>query len=242
MSTTLSTQQMVARLQRKFPLGLSSTDAMDFLNEGFRKIDQMSQGGFIWQFKIANVSLPAGALSQTFLPLDFDPGKKAVLQGGTGLPTQTEVPYKPFKEFVNQQHFGVSGPANFACWTFIPVFTLTAPTLYKYQFGFAPLEAFPIPSGGVTFTFGYHALNFASFAVAANIYFPTPDQFDSLILDLAEAELARVYKVSGWEKIAGQATAALQEMIGTYRTDRYDLAGLADEAAQAQERATERTK
>jgi hypothetical protein len=232
---------MVAALQRKFPLGVSSNDAMDRLNEAFRKIDQMSQGGFVWQLKTAVVTLPPGAQTQVFLPLDFDPGKKAVLQGSTGTPTNTEVPYKPFKDFVNQQHFQTSGSGNFSCWTFIPSFTLTDPTTYKYLFGFAPAEAFPL-SAGATFLLFYHAMNFQPFAISATIFFPTPDQFDTLIIDLAEAELQRIYRYSGWEKLAGQVTSAIQQMIDTYRTDRYDLAGMADQAAQAQEKAAERER
>lgn len=234
---------MVTRLQRKFPLGLGSTDCMDFLNEGFRKINQMSADGFIWQFKNTTVVLPAGAQIANPLPVDFDPGKSAFLYGANTIsPTPTLIPYKTPGEFVNQQLFPNQQIAAFACWTFYPNFTLIAPTSYPYTLKLAPNDAFPLAGGGLTLPFFYHAVNFQPFVAAANIFFPTPDQFDSLIIDLAEAELSRIYGHAGWDKIAMQATQAVTALIDTYRTDRYDLAGLTGEAMQAQEKATERAK
>ena len=103
------------------------------------------------------------------------------------------------------------------------------------------MTAYPLP-GAVTLDFFYHSVAFPPFTVGPAVYFPTPDQFDSFIIDLAEAELARVYKVSGFEKVAGAATAALAEMIDNYRTDRFDLAGLMDETMQAQEKGAERAR
>lgn len=246
MSTTLSTTMMVARLQRKFPLGLGANDCMDFLNEGFRKIDQMSKGGFIWQLNNTVLALPMGAATQINLPVDFDPGKSAWVRGSTagGLltPTFTEIPYKPYKEFINQEHFQVTGSGNFACWTFRPNFAFAPQLVFlPYVFLLAPLTAYPL-TGNMALTFLYHSVSFPAFTVGPAVYFPTPDQFDSFIIDLAEAELARVYKVSGFEKVAGAATAALAEMIDNYRTDRFDLAGLMDETMQAQEKGAERAR
>lgn len=234
---------MVARLQRKFGSGIGSADAIDFLNEAFRKINQMQKGGFIWQLKQGTVVLPAGVQAANALPTDFDAGKKALVYGdGTITPTRTIIPWKPYLEALNQEHFPNQKVGNFSCWSFKPNFTLTAPTSYGWTAVFFPSDAFPLATGGVTLPIIYHALNFQPFAVGTNIYFPTPDQFDSLICDLAEAELRRVYGRAGWETLAAQATAAVNELIDTYRSDRYDLAGLADEMLQANEKAAERAK
>lgn len=216
---------------------------MDFLNEGFRRIDQMSKGGFIWQLKLGSVVLPAGAQVAVALPADFDAGKKAILYGAaTVTPTRTVIPFKSPQEFVNQQHFSGQAIGAFSAWTFYPNFTLTAPTSYGYTIKLAPDDAFPLAGGGVTLPLYYHAVNFQPFTSAANVYYPTPDQFDSLIVDLAEAELGRIYRVSGWDALQGRALQDIGNMIDSYRTDRFDLAGLADQAMQAQERATERAK
>jgi len=246
MSTTLSTTQMVAKLQRKFPLGLGSSDCMDFLNEAFRKIDQMSKGGFIWQLNTTAINLASGAANQINLPPDFDPGKSAWLSGSAAgsllAPTLTEIPYKPYKEFVNQQHFQVVGSGNFSAWTAVPNFSIGPPLAFTgYTMKLAPNTAYPL-SNNMILTFLYHSVNFPPLAVSVGTYFPTPDQFDSLIVDIAEAELARVYKVSGYDVLMQSAMTAVQNIIDTYRTDRYDLAGLTDQMAQAQEKQAERAK
>lgn len=241
MSTTLSTSAMVTKLQQKFPIGIQITQWMDFLNEGFRKINQMSKGGFIWQLKKAVFSLPAGAQTTNTLPADFDPGKSAFLYGTSSQPTLTLIPYKPVEEFVNEQHFQTTAIGLFYSWTFSPSFTFGPPTSYQWLFRLAPDAAFPLP-GPTALNFYYHAVSYPAFSWASNVYFPTPDQFDSLIVDLAEAEARREYSAAGWDKLAAAATQAIHEIIDTYRTDRYDLAGVTDVVAQAQEKSAERSR
>ena len=236
MSTTLSTATMVTTLQRKFPIGILSAQWMDFLNEAFRKINQMSKGGFIWQLKQTTLTAPSGAIVTIALPADFDPGKSAFLFGnGTTTPTSSIIPYMTMSEFLLEQDFNVAGIGYFSSWTFRPNFTLSAPTSYSWVMLLAPNQAYPLPAP-VSFGFMYHAVNYPSFASGSNIYFPTPDQFDSLILDIAEAEARREFGAAGWEKLAALATQGISDLIDTYRTDRYDLAGLSDVTAQAQEK------
>lgn len=239
MSTTLSTLQMVTMLNRKTGLGLP--DGIDFINEAFRKVNQMQKGGFIWQLKFTNINIPAFSFGPFALPADFDPGKKAVLRGdGTVTPTKTVIPYVPVKDFVNEENFQTTGGGFFSAWTFYPTFTITAPTSYSYVMQIAPSSALGGPP--IVLPFYYHAVNFQPFAAAANVYFPTPDQFDNLIVDLAIAEVRNVYRMSGQQDEVEQAVAAIAQIIDTYRTDRYDLAGLTDQVAQAQEKQTEKAK
>jgi hypothetical protein len=238
MSTTLSMTAMVARLQRKTGLGLGSSDCVDFLNEAFRKVNQMSKGGFIWQLKTATITVPA-VEGYVALPPDFDPGKTAVLRGdGSITPTKTLIPYMSPKEFVNEQNYQTTGLGMFSAWTFYPVFN--APLTYAYQMALAPSTSFGPPPIPLLFT--YHAVNFAPVPLGAANYFPTPDQFDSMIVDLAIAEVRNVYRMSGEQSEVEQAVAAIAQVIDTYRTDRYDLAGLSDQSAQAQEKQLEKAK
>ena len=241
MSTTLSTNAMVTKLTQKFPIGIGAAQWLDFLNEAFRKMNQSQKGGFIWQLKPAVFSLAAGPQVTTYLPADFDPGKSAFMYGSATTATQTLIPYKPVEEFVNEQHFGTSGIAMFSSWTFYPYFVFGPPTSYQFIFKMAPATAFPL-AAPTALNFYYHAVNYPAFPAGANVYFPTPDQFDSLIMDLAEAEARREYTASGWDKLAASATQSLNELIDTYRTDRYDLAGVSDIVAQAQEKSAERDR
>jgi hypothetical protein len=233
---------MVTLLQGRVPIGLSAINALAYLNEAFRKLDQLSKGGFIWQLKQANLAL--GLNLTVPAPADFDPGKSAWLRGNTPYtPTNTIIPYKPWSEFSTMQHFQTTTPGSFDCWTFVPNFRLTpAPTSYAWTILLAPDGAIVTTPPGPVLPFVYHSVNFAPFLSAANVYFPTPDQFDSMILDLAEAEAKRIYNLSGWDRLAQQANQAIMEIIDTYRTDRYDLAGLFDESMQSKEKQTEKDK
>ena len=238
MSTTLSMTSMVTLLQRKTGLGLAQADCVDRLNEAFRKINQMSKGGFIWQLKTGNAALGAGLLTFT-LPSDFDPGKQAVLYGPT-LPatTSTVIPYLPVKDFVNANHYQTTQPGFFSAWTFYPTFTIPTSYLWLGQIG-PPGAAIASPTALPLY---YHAVNFAPVAYGAANYFPTPDQFDSMIVDLAWAEVASIYRQSDAEQIRQRAMQGIMEIIDTYRTDRYDLAGITDEIAQKQEKGAEGAK
>jgi len=244
MSTTLSTTAMVARLQRKFPIGLGSADCLSFLQEAFRKIDQLSKGGFVWQVAVATLTAPAATNPVNInLPSDFDPGKTAWLRGSSILtsPTLTIIPYKPYADFYNQEHFSTTTTGTFSAWTYRPTIAVPGGAVV-WVLNLAPTDQFPL-AAPIIFNFTYHKVcNTNAYTVGPAVYFPTPDQFDSLILDLAESELARVYGRAGWEKIQQQAMQGAADMIDTYRTERYSLAGLSDLVMQAQERQADKTK
>ena len=238
MSTTLNVATMVQMLQDKTGIGLSQAKCVDRLNEAFRKVNQMSKGGFIWQFKgpvtiaVPNTDTPIN------LPADFDPGKTAVLRSSSV--TQTLIPYLPMKDFVNQQHFETNALGFFSAWTFYPSFT-TSTAAYQYVMRLAPTSAFNplLPS----LNLWYHTVTVQPLSLAPpGQFFPTPDQFDSMIVDLAVAEVRNIYRISGDAQEYQTAMQSIMEIIDTYRTERYDLAGLTDQMAQAQEKAVEKDK
>ena len=241
MSTTLSTSAMVTIVQRRMANGISAAQALEYLNEGFRKLNQMSKGGLRWQLKQANLVL--GLNLTVAAPADFDAGKSAWLRGdGSYTPTKTVIPYKPWSEFSTRQHLQTTTAGAFDCWTFIPNFTLTAPTSYGWTIRMAPDNAIVLIAPGPTLPFVYHAVSFPAFTSNATIYFPTPDEFDSSIMDLAVAEGKKQYRISGWQDEAAQANQAISAIIDNYRTDLYDLSGLFDMTAQAQEKQVEKDK
>lgn len=227
---------MVTQVQKRVPIGIDGTAGMFYLNEAFRKLNQLSKGGFVWQIKQATLAFAGSALTVA-APADFDPGKQAVLRGLQSLP----VTYFPWKDFVRQENFTVVPEAGlFTAWTYRPNFVFGPPTTYGWTIQVGPAAAAnPV---AMNLTLVYHAVNFAPFTAAANVFFPTPDQFDSAIVDLAVAQAKEDYGISGFDRVAQQANQALAEMIDTYRSDRFDLAGLFDETAQAKEKQTERDR
>lgn len=241
MSTALSTSAMVPIVQRRMANGISSTIALEYLNEAFRKLNQMQKGGFIWQLKSATLGL--GLSLTVAAPSDFDPGKGAWIRGdGIYDPLKTVIPYKNWQEFTQEQHFQTITAGVFSSWTFLPNFTFGPPTNYAWTIQFAPAEAIVTVPPGPTLPMIYHAQSFAGLTAAPNVYFPTPNEFDSMIMDLAVAEGKKQYRLSGWQDEAAQANAAIAEVIDTYRTNRYDLAGLFDQVAQAKEKDVEKAK
>ena len=237
MSTTLSTTQMIALLQLKTGLGLSSPFCLDRLNEAFRLINQSGEGGLVWQLKQTTIVVPPGAITAIALPADFDPGKTAILRGTVSTGTLTEIPYMKWSDFVGQEHFQTTQADFFACWTYQTTFT--PPTSYTYSMKLGPATAFP--SAGQSLPFTYHAVSLPPVASGAGNYFPTPDQFDSMIVDLARAEIEGIYRMTP-SGAGPQAMKAVMQIIDTYRSDRANLAGLSDQMAQAQEAQIEASK
>lgn len=240
MSQTLTMTDMVTRLQAKTQIGVPQAACVDYLNEAFRKINQMSKGGFIWQFKQSTITVPAGAQANIAMPADFDPGKTAILKGNATASfgtTDTIIPYVSPQEFATEEHFQTTGINAFSSWTFVPSFN--APLTFAYVMRIGPKTAYP--TGGGTLPFWYHSLVLPPVTDGAN-YFPTPDQFDSLIVDLAVQEVRNIYRMSGFGEEAQLTMQSILELVDTYRTDRFDLAGLTDQFAQAQEKAAEKAK
>lgn len=241
MSNLLSTSAMVTECQARVPIGLSSTFWMKKLNEAFRWISQ--KGNFIWDVKAGTATVLVGA--STFqLPTDCDPGKPMWLSGPTGGSVGSSgnflsmIPYAPWDESLHQQFAEVVSPAGlYSCWTFAAYFTGTPPT-YRYMAELFPASAAPTAAtGNFTFAMYYHTdVSATEYVSGANIFFPTPNSFDNLMIELAEAEARRIYGLAGFEMIQKRAESAIVNLLDSYRSTKNVLAGLTDQQKQVSER------
>lgn len=213
MSTTLTITQMSAELARRVPIGYTAQVAQDALNGSLRWINQ--QGCFPWLMRRYTVVTSNGA-EQFALPADFDAGKMAVLYGGESSPTPTEIPFKPWSDAVkNQVHqTAVAASGVVSCWSFYATLVGTSVTLYGALF---PASA--VKTG--TYTLVYHSVTFPAITSG---YFPTPDHFDYLIVELAESEIMRQYRIAGWEILYKRVTDQLRAMLGAYTTTKIAMA------------------
>lgn len=245
MSNLLSTNAMVAECQRRVPIGLDSTFWMRKLNEAYRWISQ--KGNFVWDVKAFFVTVNQG--QNVFdIPSDCDPGKpmylagptSAIIGGTNGIGVLNSViPYKPWDETLDQQYSELTAMVGaFSCWTFYTNFTAGPPTLYAYKGILYPLSAAPNgTTGAYNFTFAYHTdVSSAELAAANNVYFPTPNSFDNLMIELAEAETRRIYGLAGWDIIQKRAESAIVNLLDSYRSTKNVLAGLVDQQKQANEK------
>lgn len=210
MSTTLSTSAMVAELSRRVPLGFTATLAMDALNGAMRWINQ--QGSFPWLIRKADagVTLTTGALA---LPADYDPGKKAVLYGTEAGAVPTEIPFMPWDVAVKQQSHQSATAASglLSCWSYYAEIAVSTVTIKG--------QVFPASAAKTeNLSFVYHTSKFPALTSGASTYFPTPDHFDYLIVELAESELMRQSRLVGWDILYKRVTDQLRAMLDAYRT------------------------
>ena len=240
MSNLTSTTSMVTKLQGRVPIGLSSTFWMEKLNEAYRWISQ--KGNYIWDLKGTDITVIAGIDSFT-IPPDCDPGKPMYLVGPIPLspaPSTLDslIPYVAWDD-AGLQKFSEMGsvPGMVSCWTFRTNFTTTTvPVSYTYAYrGYL----YPIGALSVTsqFRFVYHTdVASTEFAVGATTFFPTPNSFDNLLIELAEAEAKRIYGLAGFEIIQKRAESAIVNLLDSYRSTKNSLAGLTDQQKQVSEK------
>src|SRR6266568_3349047 len=95
MSQTLDTNTMIAQLQARIPMGLSSAYCMQELNKAWRWLEQ--QGAFVWNVRSTTVAVPLNGT--TFpLPGDVDMGKDMLLFPTSLASYATAISYVPFDQ------------------------------------------------------------------------------------------------------------------------------------------------
>ncbi len=221
MSKTLSTQAMVAELARRVPLGYSATVAIDALNGAMRWMNQ--QGSFPWMLRKATAGVTA-ATGALVLPEDFDPGKAAVLYGTPSNAVPTEIPFKPWSEAVRHQVSGSLTEGVYSCWSFYATYTAGATPSTTASVAMAG-QVFPASAAKTeNLQLIYHAISYPTLAAGANTFFPTPDHFDYLIVELAESELMRQSRIAGWDILWKRVTDQLRALLGAYTTTKMAMA------------------
>ena len=112
------------------------------------------------------------------------------------------------------------------------------PTALIYTAVLYPTSAKPTAaSGQLSFSFLYHAgAASAEYINGATTYFPTPNVFDNLLIELAEAEARRIYGLAGWEIIQKRAESAIMSLLDSYRSTKSVIAGLVDQQKQTNEK------
>ena len=247
MSNLLSTSAMVTECQTRVPIGLSSAFWMKKLNEAYRWICQ--KGNFIWTTKGIDIAVPGGT-NYFDLPSDCDPGKPMYLVGpisdhGTIGTLDTPIPYVAWDD-AGLQKFSELGSVGgtpgvvegvVSCWTFRAAFGYVGvPPVYTYKYTgyYFPADAVSLSA---EFRLVYHTdVSGVEYAPGATVFFPTPNSFDNLMIELAEAEARRIYGLAGFEMIQKRAESAIVNLLDSYRSTKNALPGLVDQQKQTAER------
>jgi len=223
-STTYSTTEMVRRLNLKMPFGFSDTFWEDRLNEAFMWIEQ--QGPFKWD--LANTTIGCTTSPSTGpMPNDFQAGSEAILiDPASGL----QIPYMPADEFRRESVFTphiLSTTGVYSAWTYYSVNPPTSGA--AYEFAVNPATAFSIV-GAANFFLSYHVNpnTYYSLTISPTNFFPSPDEFDSLIMLKAEADTRLIYSLAGYVSRAKEAEDLCAKLLDRYRSTAIDSAGLVD--------------
>jgi hypothetical protein len=234
MSTLNTMDQLIVKLKARIPIGLTTAQCAAQLNEAWHFLEE--RGAFTWNVRRATLTVASAAVTPAGIPNDWDIGKPASIYPSS-LGFAYEVKYLPFEEWVRQQTFHFTPPAGvFSCWTYISAFSGSQPNP-TYTITFAPANAAP-GGGGATYTMFYHHEIEADIATGAN-YFPTPNAFDEMLVDGAEAEFKRIYSLNGWESAQKKFENEIQVLLDKYRSPKHDLAGLSEGMMEVQEKAAE---
>ena len=220
MSTTLDTSTMVAQLGQRLPLGYSSGFLNDKLNQAFRYIDQ--QGNFVWQLALSTPTVLTGTNFFT-IPSTIDYGKPMMVAGPVsgvgGSANYPSIQWLPFDK-AYQLHMGEIGggaaPGNYSGWTNVKTNAILFPSAAAPNIG-----NFSMVLIGHSYT--------VPLAYGAGIFFPTPDCFDDVIVDLAEAEVRRIYSLPQCEYIMQRAQSGLSRFVDLYRSTKDIMSGLMEE-------------
>ena len=222
MSTTLSTSAMVTQMQQRIPIGLSSTFCMARLNESYRWLCQ--RGDMQWLIKRATV-VASGLSPSTFtLPADFDPGAGCFLSTSGVSNLYAEIPFVPWDDALKHQYYDVAMSAGeYSCWSFQTDTGYLFPT--------------PAPLGPTGHLFVYHSNPGTPLTSGAGTYFPTPDAFDTLLIDMACAATMSPswYRLNGWDVVQKTAQDQALALLERYRTTKATILGAVEQAKKANE-------
>ena len=216
---------MVTDVQNRIPIGLTQAYIILRLNESFRWIAQ--QSSFMWQLRRLQVAVDQVTVDFP-LPSDADPGDVMSLYGQD---FRYEIPYIPFQQFSQQMEFSQPPQGGiFSVWTIVN-------TGGVYIGKLAPDTQLTDP---VVLNLFYHA----SVLVVDNpaLFFPSPDEYDDLIVDLTESEIKRRYYIAGWQDIQAKAVESAKTLKDVYSSDKTYIEGLADQIRRTQEAQAKRAE
>ncbi len=242
--STLSTASMVTQLQQRIPMNLGRPYCMDKLNQAYEWIEQ--QGAFTWGIRLAVVQMAVGTYyinltgTSLFGPsfpdapesvelADVDVGKPINVFPSPLTSLRVSVPFiSPDKLGLYQIFNTTSIPGVFAAWTLLYDTTASC-----YQLRFAPTSA--AVAVATNFALMFHKVGTSRYGDLSTVFFPTPDQFNSLLVDLAEAEVKRNYGLMGAEVAQQKSQASIMMLADQYRSTKIFQSGLQEEGKDAQE-------
>lgn len=211
MGQTLSAADMVTQLIYRAPFISSRTNALFYINRAIRYWDGQGSFSFNCKFDATAFSFAAGTTTAS-VPSDMDTGQDVYIMSTIGNP------YPITKKGMSK--YGVSG--------INPPLKTQVNVPDHYIITGRTIEIYPAPQVNITLSAFYHIITQAvTDDNTSHTLFP--DNFDDIIMDWAEAEIKRIFRIIGWTEIYGRCMDQGKMLIDQYRTDT-DLAAGEQEA------------
>lgn len=224
-----SGQQLVDELTRRLT-NLDRTTALEALNRAQKWC--VRQGSF--QFMMTTVpytfSSGGGILEQVGqmaakaqISLPMDPGKAKMVFNLDGTPIR----HVPFDEFWQSVNYNIPTGTMYDTYTVKTQFYSNAPV---HTFYFLP----NVDGDAVIY---YHSI-LGEIADGGGSYSELPNDFDDLLVDLAEAEERRIYDIGdSWQLLLQRSQEQIKLLLDGYRSSTQQETNLSDATVKAQETA-----
>jgi len=135
---------------------------------------------------------------------------------------------------INSNAYTITAHPTSTTLTISPVFASSSATysfqtsaFYAYLAYLAPAAA-ANASGSTTLPFIYHTKP-TVLTMSASQFFPSPDDFDDVLVWLAAASIQQTYGIVGWQALREDAMQAMAPLIDVYKSTNLDV-GLMDQS------------
>lgn len=219
MGQTYSAGQMIDQLAVRTAnnIGVASlltirSQYLYYINRGLRYWD--SQGSYTFNAKMETFIVGPSVFTFPFSSLSatIDPGKdiylymSATQSGNIPQPTSTPYPVRrvPLNEYAAR---GVMPPQK----------ANTSNIYDHYVISGTNFLFYPPLTGATNMTIIYH-ISTVPLTDSYSVFTKYPDDFDDVILDWAEAEVKRVYRIVGWDTLLARVMEQGKMLVDQYRT------------------------
>ncbi len=219
MGQTQSTSSMIDSVIVRVPEISTRSLVLYFINRALRYWNGIA--AFLYQYRTASAPLSFGPNIMTLaLPADLDTGGEIYLY------TTGTNPYPVRRKALDE--YGIAGvysgskvSPNFPDhWVIVG----------------ANILIYPGISAGVTLNCIYQKIT-APLTDSVSSFSLVPDNFDDLIVDFAEAEIKRVYRVVGWEPLMARMMDQSKMLTDAYRIGTSASGGTTDQLREGQDSA-----
>lgn len=219
MGQTLSTSAMIDQVILRCPEMQVRSTVLFYINRAVRYWNGIAS--FAYNFRTGSAPIAFGAgVTSVAMPTDMDPGGEVYLY------TTGTNPYPVRKATLDE--YGIKGVYSSAKVSpnFPDHYVIVGNTILIY----------PGIAGGVTLNVIYQRITQA-LTDSPSSFSLLPDNFDDLVVDFAECEVKRIYRIVGWPELMARMVDQSKMLSDQYRIGSSASGGTTDQLREGQDSA-----